>query len=354
MRILAGGLVLFVLLAGCGSAPGDGEPATTATATPSGPAPARVDGQAVYDRVAGVVTKTDGSPRFRVPGTPDHAEAARWLAGQMEVPGWTVSWQNFTGNEYRGLDKGEVKAYYEGQTYCKPADRARLGGLAFSNLVARLESPSDRTMVLGAHWESKRNATQEGDRSLWSQPVLGANDGASGVGVLLQLLRELPGEDLPFDVEVVLFDGEDGFEDCHPLAGSLWYVDGLDPAERDGMRMLLLDMVGDPDARFIREARGVRCDPDLVDLLAAKAPRHGLADNFQDMTASVYDDHVPFTQVGIPGVDLIDYGRGFPPYWHTTGDTMENLSPDMLGDVASLVLDVLRDPAFVSSWPDAC
>jgi Peptidase family M28 len=349
---LALALVTGLLVAGCTGSGPRSDPMTSSGTTTSG-APHEVDGQAVYDWVEGVVTKPDGSPHFRVPGTADHAEAALWLAEQMQVPGWTVTWQNFTGQDYIGLDKGGVSFYYDSASYCKPADRTRLSGLSFSNLVAILDSPaSDRTFVLGAHWESKRNASQEATPALRSQPVLGANDGASGVGVLLQLLWELSGKELPYDVQVVLFDGEDGFEDCHPLAGSLWFVDQLGPGAVD--RMLLLDMVGDADARFIRESHSMQCDPALIDLLHDKAAAHGLAENFPDQTASISDDHLPFIEAGIPAVDLIDFGRGFPPYWHTTQDTMDNLSPEMLGNVASLVLDVMRDPAFSEPWPGPC
>lgn len=355
MRVLAACLLAALVLAGCGSGPGDGPGSSSSSSTGStGDEPYQVDGQAVYDWVKGVVTKPDGSPHFRVPGTADHAEAARWLAEQMEVPGWTVSWQNFTGEDYEALDKGQVAVYHSSPAYCSAESRGRLPGLRFSNLVATLDAGAgaERTLVLGAHWESKRNATQERDRALWSQPVLGANDGASGVGVLLQVLWELSGRSLPYGVQVVLFDGEDGFEDCHPLAGSLWFVEQLAPGDVD--RMLLLDMVGDPDARFIRDSHSERCDPGLVDLLHTKAPRHGLAENFPGTRSTVSDDHLPFVEAGIPAVDLIDFGRGFPPYWHTTHDTMENLTPEMLGAVASLVLDVLLDPRFVSEWPAGC
>lgn len=353
MRLLAALVLLGVVLAGCGSAPGDGGTSSSSTTTTNSAPPPVVDGQAVYDWVKGVVTKPDGSPHFRVPGTADHAEAAAWLAEQMQVPGWTVVWQNFTGAEYSALDKGEVAFYAESSTYCNAASKARLPGLRFSNLVATLPgSDPDQAFVLGAHWESKRNASQESTPAMRAQPVLGANDGASGVGVLLQLMWELSGKTLPYTVQVVLFDGEDGFEDCHPLAGSLWFVDQLDGGEVD--RMLLLDMVGDPDARFIRDAHSVRCDPALVDLLHDKADRHGLEENFPGTTNEVTDDHVPFVEAGIPAVDLIDFGRGFPPYWHTTHDTMGNLSAGMLGAVASLVLDVMLDPAFVAEWPAGC
>jgi Zn-dependent M28 family amino/carboxypeptidase len=348
-------LTVATLLAGCGSGgpggPPDPSSSSSSSSSPTGHPPS-VDGQAVYDWVKRVVTKPDGAPHFRVPGTPDHAEAARWLAEQMRVPGWTVAWQNFTGQDYMGLEKGEASVYYASSAYCSDSDRARLSGLSFNNLVATLPGPGDKTLLLAAHWDSKAEANRDPDPSKRSEPVLGANDGASGVGVLLQLLWELTGKDLPYTVQVVFFDGEDGFEDCHPLAGSLWFVDQAAPGSVD--RMLLLDMVGDPDARFIREAHSEECDPALVDLLHSRAARHGLAENFPGTRASVQDDHVPFTQAGIPAVDLIDFGRGFPPYWHTTHDTMENLDAGMLGRVASLVLDVLQDPGFSEPWPGPC
>lgn len=347
MRLAAALVLAAVLVAGCGSGPGA---APSSSTTSSGPAP--FDGVAALAFTADLVTAADGSPAFRVPGTPAHREAAERLREAMRHDGWTFTWQNFTGEDYAALDKGEVNAYVESPAYCSEADEARLQGLAFSNLVATRKGSGNRTFVLGAHWESKAEATQDPDPAKKSQPVLGANDGASGVGILLQLMRELDGVDLPYSVQVVFFDGEDGFEDCHPLAGSLWFVERLEAGDVD--RMLLLDMVGDPDARFIRESHSERCDPALVGLLHSKAAKHGLAENFPGTRSTIHDDHVPFTQAHIPAVDLIDFGRGFPPYWHTTQDTLENLDAGMMGRVGGLVLDVMQDPGFSEPWPGPC
>jgi hypothetical protein len=358
--------VVVALLAGCsGSSPGDGGGPSSSSST--GPVPASFDGEAAYGFVEMVVTAPDGSPAFRVPGTPAHVEAAQRLHGALDVDGWTVGWQNFTGEQYKALAKGEVQPYYDSPAYCKAADKERLGGLTFSNLVAsKPGTGADRTFLFAAHWESKRFATQDADPAKRTEAVLGANDGASGVGVLLQLMRELDGVDLGFGVMLVLFDGEDGFEDCHPLAGSLWFVHaqqeaaalmGASPPLPMGggrQRVLLLDMVGDPDARFIRETHSEKCDPELVDLLHEKAAGQGLAENFPGGGSTIQDDHVPFTQAGIPAVDLIDFGRGFPPYWHTTHDTMENLDAGMLGRVGGLLLDVLEDDALSGPWPAGC
>jgi glutaminyl-peptide cyclotransferase len=196
-------------------------------------------------------------------------------------------------------------------------------------------------VLLGAHWDSKEEASDGG-------AVPGANDGASGVGLLLQLMRHLAdAEGLPYRVGVVLFDAEDGFEDCHPLAGSTVYAAALPQGRPD--LLLLLDMVGDDDARFPREAHSVASAPGVVDHLWTRAHRHGLGANFVNFTRSSLDDHVPFTDRGVQAVDVIDLGRpgGFPPYWHTRGDDVSVLDAGMLGRMGDLVVDVLDDDALL-------
>ena len=349
MRAPSALLVAALLLAGCGSG-GEADPPVE---------PVAFDGDAAYAFVAGLVTDAQGQPRFRVPGTDGHAQGAAWLWDAMHVDGWSPRWQNFTGADYIGLDKGSAGAYYD-SAGCTSEEKARLAGLAFHNLWAVHDEPGvDRLVLLGAHWESKRFANQDRDPALQDEPVLGANDGASGVGLLLQLMRHVAEHDvaLPFDLGVAFFDGEDGFEDCHPLAGSLVFVDRLAPGEVD--RFLLLDMVGSPDARFIREGASQECDPHVVDLLHQHAPAAGLAANFPGTRKSVSDDHIPFIEAGIPAVDLIDFGRtdtrfGFPPEWHTTHDTLAAIDAGMLGRVGDLVLAVLTDPAYDDVWPASC
>jgi len=233
---------------------------------------------------------------------------------------------------------------------CPDEDAEAVEGLAFHNLWARHDVPgTDRTLLLAAHWDSKEDADGGG-------PVLGANDGASGVGLLLQLMRHVSAGDLeaPVDLVVAFFDGEDGFEDCHPLAGSIAFA-ADEPAGPVG-RMLLLDMVGDPDARFVREGRSVQSDPELVDLLWRHGRALGGQEQFTDTHKTVLDDHVPFVESGVPAVDLIDFGRtdgrsGFPPYWHTPDDTLENIDAEMLALVGDTVWATMTDPTFVENWP---
>jgi Zn-dependent M28 family amino/carboxypeptidase len=177
-----------------------------------------------------------------------------------------------------------------------------------------------------------------------SRPDPGANDGASGVGVLLQLMRHLDAlPDLAVSVGLLFVDGEDGFFDCYPDAGSLYFAQNLDDAVA---AFVLLDMVGDPGALYPRESNSHRSAPALQDLLW----QHGQAldaAHFINRTTTIEDDHLAFIQQGIPSVDLIDAGRPgsvFPPQWDTTNDTVDKLDAAMLGLVGDVLLQTLADP----------
>lgn len=284
-------------------------------------------GQA-YQFTEGLVTNDDGTPRYRVPGTEGHTSGLAWLENQVQHAGWTSRTQTFTGAEYQALDPKD-QALSQWQERCGD-EQSEVMDFTFHNVIAHYDHPNaETTILLGAHWESKEDAYDGG-------PVLGANDGASGVGVLLSLMRDYAP---PGDITIVFFDGEDGFEDCHPLAGSMYYARTMTNAPD---AMLLLDMVGDPNASFMREKRSSESNPELQDLLW----NHGkqiLPQNFIDDKRAVYDDHIPFIQEGVPSVDLIDYGDGFPPYWHTSRDTMENLDSDFMDNVQAIAQATLHD-----------
>lgn len=315
------------------------------------------DGQAAHAFAAGLVTDPDGGPRYRIPGTAGHAQAAVWLHDAMQVPGWRVAWQNFTGAQYQQEDHGAVSGYSD----CSDEQETAVAELTFHNLRASWDGPGDHRVLLAAHWDSKARADRSDDPDDRDAPLLGANDGASGVGVLLQFLREVADGRIapPSDLEVVFFDGEDGFHDCHPLAGSIIYASSDLAAGQD--RMLLLDMVGDADAWFIQEGASVQADPDLVEILWDHG-RDRAASNFPPLPpgrsahCNVLDDHIPFIERGLRAVDLIDFGRGldadgsgacrFPPYWHTTDDTLDVLDADMMGRVGDIVAATLEDPRF--------
>ncbi|MHB8633624.1 MAG: M28 family peptidase [Thermoplasmatota archaeon] len=349
MRWLAA--LLVVVLAAC---------ATPRPVTPPAPAaPILFSGAAAMQFVTGLAWKGD-APQLRIPGTASHDEAGRWLWHEMQVPGWQAHWQNFTGLDYRRLNKGEVAGYATPSPYsgCSQADYDAVANRTFQNLYAvyRSQNASGHLLLMAAHWDSQPRSDMDPNPARRSEPDPAANDGASGVGVLLELMRSLQNASLPFDVGVFLTDGEDGFYACYPLAGTLEFVQNETTA-RLSDRFLLLDMVGDPHAAFVREGHSVTADPNLVDVLW----RHGQAiagpDRFTNRTTTVEDDHVAFIQAGIPAVDVVDNGRpgtegdmGFPPYWDTTNDTLANLSPGMLGAVGETLVATLQDPG-LEAWP---
>ncbi len=344
MRLIIVAALLVLALAGCTD---DHQDPVPSPSVPPGPVDGGCDAQAASNAttpmewVRDIVYMPSGELRPRVPGMDGHPCTADWLAAAMDVPGWEVGRQAFTGSQYLALDRGQAAAYDQ----CPSADRDEVPELQMVNLFASLPSVGEQNVLLAAHWDAKEDASDGG-------VVPAANDGASGMGVLLALQRTLSSFDigLPYDVTIAFFDAEDGFEDCHPLAGSLMFSREL------GMRvdrMILLDMVGDPDARFPREAHSVASDEGLVDLIWSKADANGLADNFVDAQFRVIDDHVPFIEDGVRAVDIIDYARGgaarFPPYWHTSQDTPDNLDAGFLQSIHDLVMDVLIDEQFVAT-----
>jgi Zn-dependent M28 family amino/carboxypeptidase len=253
--------------------------------------------------------------------------------------GWDASFENFTGAEYAAVeDKDGASTYFNNEQWCSQTERDRLVDLPFANVVATRPGPGDARVVLMAHYDSKLHANQDEDRANQTEPVLGANDGASGVGVLLEVARVLGARDAPVTVTILLTDGEDGFDDCHPLAGSVWHVDAMTVEQRGEIAaVLLLDMVGNPDDAFTLAGNA----PTLQDRVAAAAEEVGLDAVAQAERAGqfwVTDDHSPFMAKDIPAVDVIPTAFAGTHYWHTTQDTPDLLSAEMMGQVAQMTL----------------
>jgi glutaminyl-peptide cyclotransferase len=199
------------------------------------------------------------------------------------------------------------------------------------NVVGVIPGDQPDAIVLGAHFDTKD-----------IPGFVGANDGASGVAVVLELARQLQAPLQGPSVQIALFDAEEARGDrpfeVDGTRGSRQYVrlaraNGTLAAIKE---MILFDMVGDCDLAIPREASS---DPELYDGIAAAGAPFGGA------TAPVLDDHVPFLNAGIPAVDLIDfdYGPGPSPgaYWHTTQDTLDKVCAESLGSVGEAVLGTL-------------
>lgn len=259
----------------------------------------------------------------RVPGTAAHDSTRRWLV--------------------RTLDR--LADQVVEQAVVVPLARDTLRG---TNIVASWLPEARRRVMLSAHWDSRPIADADPDPARQTEPVLGANDGGSGVAVLLEMAHLLyeygvPGEN---GVDVVLFDLEDlGTIDAAvpdslrvPFAiGSAAFVRD-NPTYRPAWG-LLLDMVGDTDLVIPKEGYSVRHAPEVVDRVWAAAARLG-ADAFEDRVGPpVQDDHVPFLRAGIPVANLIHVP--FPETWHTTSDVPEYMSASSLAQVGQVVAEVL-------------
>lgn len=346
MRLAALATVAVLLVAGCGEPKDEASPSTA------------VDGAAALDFVKAFALRSDGAPRFRIPGTEGQAEGAAYLWQATDVAGWERTWQNLTGADYLALDRTAVRSYTQpgpgndppgggAPRGCTTTEGAALGTLPFHNLAAvrRASDPDAPLLLLGAHWDSQMHSDFDPDPAKRDHPDPGANDGASGVGLLLQLMRELDAQapDLPFAVGMLFIDGEDGFFDCYPLVGSLYFAQH-EPRPFDVAAFVLLDMVGDPGAIYPTEGHSRDSAAGLQELLwrhgQARAPEH-----FVNRTATIQDDHLAFANAGIPSVDIIDGGRRgtFPPQWDTTGDTVDKLDAAMLGLVGDVLLASILD-----------
>ncbi|HRN51579.1 MAG TPA: M28 family peptidase [Anaerolineales bacterium] len=202
------------------------------------------------------------------------------------------------------------------------------------NIIATWPSSEEDApwIILGAHYDSRFFADYDPDPANHSQPVPGANDGASGVAVLLELARVLPLNNPNATVTLAFFDAEDngGIEGWDWIMGSRLAADGLTELPD---AVVILDMIGDADLQIYLERNS---DPRLAAEIWAQAAELGYADIFiNEPKYTILDDHTPFLAREIPAVDIIDFDY---PYWHTVQDTLDKISPQSLQTVGEVVL----------------
>lgn len=238
----------------------------------------------------------------RPPGSGNLSLCRTMITETFEAFGWNVEFQNFTYKEVECV-----------------------------NVIVKWGSESNPPVVLGAHYDTRPPGTSDPGSGL------GANDGASGVAVLLELAAILPNETRSL-VEFVLFDAEDsgGIAEWEWIRGSTYYVAQLDAERRNSIRaMVLVDMVGDANLELPRERSSTTS---LQNSIWSIADQLGHNDTFIDSYgASITDDHRPFIDAGIPAVDIIQYP--FPSYWHTLEDTPDKCSAESL-EIVGEVLEV--------------
>lgn len=264
----------------------------------------------------------------RVPNTEAHRKAGDWLEGKLEEFGWETTSQKAVLTAFDGTQ------------------------LNMRNIFARLNPGKGNRLLLLAHWDCRPWADADPDPAKRKEPVAGANDGASGVGVLLEIARQLSLQKSDASVDILLVDAEDWGDhdnDESWAMGTRYFAEHPPVEGYRPLQAILLDMVGSPDAKFGYEYFSSESNPQLLQELWRAAASLGHGDYFHTgFGGAVTDDHVELIKAGIPAIDIIDYRntpayQGFDPVWHTTSDTMDNISPRTLGAVGESILYVIHN-----------
>ncbi|HSM16712.1 MAG TPA: M28 family peptidase [Gemmatimonadales bacterium] len=253
----------------------------------------------------------------RIPGTPGHGAASQWLDSLLTARADTLIVQRWTHTTATG------------------------DSLPLQNFIARFNPAAQQRLLFLAHWDSRprSDGPTAGDAR---GPVPGANDGASGVAVLLAVADALGDAPPAIGVDLLLVDGEDYglFPDkVDVLIGSRYYAANQPPGPKPRYAVLL-DMVGDRDLAIYQEGYSLIAAPDLVEYVWDTARDIGHGGIFlRSSKHTVEDDHVPLQQVGIRAINIIDFDY---PYWHTVDDTIDKISAASLQVVGEVVLELIR------------
>lgn len=216
-------------------------------------------------------------------------------------------------------------------------DKASGEKVDLTNFIATIKGKDQKRkpVIFCAHWDTRPRADQDANPAMHNRPILGANDGASGVAVLLELANLLKKKAPLQTVYIVLFDGEDYGREGHIdeyFLGARYFAENLPTQNIE--YALLLDMVGDRDLKFLMEQNSVSQSPLLMGKIWTLARTLGLTAFQSGIGPTVLDDHMPLQAKGIPAIDIIDFD--YPP-WHTLGDTPDKCSAYSLGISGRLV-----------------
>jgi Zn-dependent M28 family amino/carboxypeptidase len=301
---LAIAVSLVVVSATCGGADGErgGRSATTAASYP------RFDGASAYELVK---QQVDFGPR--VPGAPGHQAMADWVEAYLAERADTLVVQRFNHTTV------------DGDT------------LPLVNFLARFNPSSSPPILLLAHWDTRPFSDQALNSEDRDKPVTGANDGALGTAILLELADMLSESAPPRGVDILLVDGEDYGDFAvgnDVFLGSRHFATNL-PEGYAAELGVLLDMVGDRKLRIYVEGNSNRLAPEVVDRVWNIASRMGFGDVFHRETDyTINDDHIPLNDAGIPTINIISWPYD---YWHTPEDTPDKVSASSLGVVGAVI-----------------
>lgn len=265
----------------------------------------------------------------RVPNTTAHKACAIYLTNELMRFCDTVIVQEFTAKAYNGT---------------------LLNG---KNIIGIINPSHPSRVLVGAHWDSRPYADHDPNPAMRRSPIDGANDGASGVGVLLETARQLQLKKPEIGVDIIFFDVEDygaPQDDKAAYEGEFWCLGSQHWAKYPHIKNykarfgILLDMVGGSNATFTREGTSRYFAPDILSKVWKIAQQMGYHAYFKDMeTDPITDDHLYVNQIAkIPMIDIIEYNKqtstGFNPYWHTLNDNMSNINKNTLEVVGKVTL----------------
>lgn len=267
------------------------------------------DGERAYELL---VRQCEFGPR--PPGSDAHARTLEWLVESLERSTDQVAVQRFVSV---GPD-GEVE---------------------LANVIASFRPGARERLLLGAHWDTRPIAERDPDPERRGDAIMGANDGASGVAVLLALAETMAERPPAVGVDIVLFDGEDGgsggglSEWC---IGSSYYASNM--GSYCPSYAIVIDMIGDSDLSIAKEQNSLAANREHVELVWEAARRAG-AERFVNATGTaMFDDHIPLIQAGVPTVLIIDSEYRA---WHTVSDTPEMCSASSLDEVGQVLVELV-------------
>lgn len=256
----------------------------------------------------------------RCPGTQGHKSGAEFIVAQLKPYADAVRTQDFTVT----IDGKQLK---------------------LCNIIAHFNPNADRWILLAAHWDTRPTADLEIDAAKRKQPIPGANDGASGTAVLLELARMFAHQRPKVGILMVFFDGEDyGATEADMYLGSKHFAENLpESAALSGKPIkidygILLDMIGDRNLNIYKERNSVEAAREIVDKIWATADRLGRNEFHSSVKYTILDDHVPLIRSGVKCIDIIDFDYAS---WHTLDDTPDKCSPRSLAIAGEVVAAVV-------------
>ena len=269
-----------------------------------------------------ISTQLDFGPR--VPNSSGHQACKNWLIQKLEGFGAEVIPQNFEAPDYNGTQ------------------------LKGTNIIGRFNPEVEERVLLCAHWDTRHIADK--DTIDQNPPIPGADDGGSGVGVLLEIARQLNENPIPMGVDIILFDAEDHGSDESGQTytwglGSQYWSKNLHEKNYMVKYGILLDMVGSKGARFTKEGFSRQSAPVVTNKIWALANKMGKSAYFPQVnTGGIVDDHFFILEnTNIPMVDIINLkpDQNFGDYHHTHSDNLDIIDKSTLGAVGQVVLAVV-------------